>query len=608
MAYNGNRFLFTNIVPDSPVSENENQRPLTEAEQMQLLEENLQEYSEGWNPDYKLTYEKTQENGKDGYNIHLPYGIDFRIEHGNITFSKFGLSKDELKTVYAYLSQLGISGLSFDPQARDAAFERAAREAERELQNEDGAYEMDVVEGKTAEPTPEPEAREPANNNTPTNAPTNTPIMPPVAPSINSSDMKEEDILAARRQMAKVLKNTVRPVAKTENKKEEIHPCVEDINRYIGNHVKATHKDQSNNYRKIPIGNGYKLMWYKDADQKAEGPKADKTGKVSPNFDAGLKAEITTENGKPHLNVAILTPKYGDAADWVFDEALSLAAECKVTHLRFKAAAGFKGKFLNSCGKKMIVPVGVKLREKEFAVIMKAAKENNDDPKKRAEFYQRLAEQMENDLINMKDRSPNHPYVKMIKTLQIQIAVESSEDKYKRFNNFYEKNVLGKTYLDNSDTPVDSFDVKDAKDGPNAAKEMATGLAFVELMAEYIKNDSMKDMSDEELQKKYLDIYNKNLYLTHKNLAKKLDGVSSSKDMKEILNREYQKVQKNISAVRAKVAYEGFDKLTLPQMDKYTYYNVSASERNMTNRLRAGREVYLSERGSMPLPQREGRE
>ena len=589
MAYNGNKFLFTHIKPDSSVLPEETPETLTAEEQMQVLEDRLQEYSEGWNPDYKLTYEKTKENGKTGYNIHLPYGVDFRIEHGRITFSKFGLSKDELKNVYNYLYQLGVSGLSFDEQAKDLSFEQTAKAAEQELKNEDGLYETCFVQG--ASQTPHiPQA---ANSNIAT----------------DTTGLSEEEALKARRQMAKQLRKNVYTSNPEQAAAVEEHPSVNDIDKYITAHVRATHKDQSNNYKKVHLGNGYKLMWYKDSDQKREGPKADKSGKVTPNFDAGLKAIIENVDGKPHLRISVLTPKYGDAPDWVFDEAVGLAATAKTTHLRFEAAAAFKGKFLNSCAKRMIVPTGVKLKEKEFAAMMKLVKENNDDPIKRAEFYAAFAEQLENDLINdwQKDKNPNHPYIKMIKNLKIQIAVENSEEKYKRFNNFFEKNIQGKIYLDTSDIPLDLYEVKDPKQGSNAVKEMATGLAYVELLAEYIKNPEMKGMSDEQLRKIYLESYNKNLYVTHKNLRKKLESVSSSKDVKEVLNREYQKVQKNISSIRSKVAFEGFDKLSVPQMDKYTYYDVAGSEKAMMNRLKSGQNIFRRDTGqNMILPQMQG--
>ena len=589
MAYNGNKFLFTHIKPDSSVLPEETPETLTAEEQMQVLEDRLQEYSEGWNPDYKLTYEKTKENGKTGYNIHLPYGVDFRIEHGHITFSKFGLSKDELKNVYNYLYQLGVSGLSFDEQAKDLSFEQTAKAAEQELKNEDGLYETGFVQG--ASQTPHiPQA---ANSNIAT----------------DTTGLSEEEALKARRQMAKQLRKNVYTSNLEQAAAVEEHPSVNDIDKYITAHVRATHKDQSNNYKKVHLGNGYKLMWYKDSDQKREGPKADKSGKVTPNFDAGLKAIIENVDGKPHLRISVLTPKYGDAPDWVFDEAVGLAATAKTTHLRFEAAAAFKGKFLNSCAKRMIVPTGVKLKEKEFAAMMKLVKENNDDPIKRAEFYAAFAEQLENDLINdwQKDKNPNHPYIKMIKNLKIQIAVENSEEKYKRFNNFFEKNIQGKIYLDTSDIPLDLYEVKDPKQGSNAVKEMATGLAYVELLAEYIKNPEMKGMSDEQLRKIYLESYNKNLYVTHKNLRKKLESVSSSKDVKEVLNREYQKVQKNISSIRSKVAFEGFDKLSVPQMDKYTYYDVAGSEKAMINRLKSGQNIFRRDTGqNMILPQMQG--
>lgn len=585
MAYNGNKFLFTHVVPDSPVLPEETPKPLTEEEQMQLLEERLQENADGYNPDYKLTYEKTQENGKNGYNIHLPYGIDFRIEHGNITFSKFGLSKDELKTIYGYLNQLGISGLHFDPNERDQAFAQNVKEAMEELRNEDGLYEHSYADGDSHEPT----LPQPANTNIPQE-------------HIDTTGMTDEEALKARRDMLKQIKKNIHPVIKKEENVEEVHPSIQDIENYITAHVKATQKDKSDTYKKIAIGNGYKLMWYKDSDQKREGPKADKSGKVAPNFDAGLRATIDTVNGKPHLNISILTPKFGDAADWVFDEAMGLATTCKVTHLRFKATAAFKGKFLNACGKKMIVPTGIKLKEKEFNAMMKLVKENNDDPMKRAEYYERFAEQLEEDLIKdwQKDKNPNHPYLRMIKNLKIQIAVEKSEEKFKNFNRFYETNIMAKVYTDNSDEPYNTFKVQKKEDKSNVAKELATGKAYVELLTQYMEDPSMELMSHKDLQKKYIELYNKNLYLTHKELRSELRDIRAKKDMKEIISSKYDEVQSMIQAIQAQVDTEGFDKLEVPRLRKIPYYDAYSQERNMKNRLTKGRAIYERE-NSRPL-------
>ncbi len=588
MAYNGNKFLFTHVVPDSSVLPEDAPKPLTEEEQMQLLEERLQEYADGYNPEYKLTYEKTQENGNNGYNIHLPYGIDFRIEHGNITFSKFGLSKDELKNIYDYLHQLGISGLHFDPNEKDQAFVQNVKDAMRELRNEEGLYEHSYVDGASHEPT----LPQPANTNIPQE-------------HIDTTGMTDEEAIKARRDMAKQIKKNIRPAIKEEKKaQEEVHPSIQDIESYITAHVKATQKDKSDTYKKIAIGNGYKLMWYKDSDQKREGPKADKSGKVAPNFDAGLKAEINIVNGKPHLDISILTPKFGDAADWVFDEAMGLASTCKVTHLRFKATAAFKGKFLNACGKKMIVPTGIKLKEKEFNAMMKLVKENNDDPIKRAEYYERFAEQLEEDLIKdwQKDKNPNHPYLKMIKNLKIQIAVEKSEEKFKNFNRFYETNIMAKVYTDNSDEPYNTFKVQKKEDKSNVAKELATGKAYVELLTQYMEDPSMELMSHKELQKKYIEFYNKNLYLTHKELRSELRDVRAKKDMKEIINSKYDEVQSMIQAIQAQVDTEGFDKLEVPRLRKIPYYDVYSQERNMKNRLIKGRAIYERENSRTSIP------
>ena len=77
MAYQGNKFLFSSIQPDRPAFEVEPEQELSPEEQMALLESRLNEMPE----ELPLTYEKKTEEGKQGLNIHLPYGVDFRVEH-----------------------------------------------------------------------------------------------------------------------------------------------------------------------------------------------------------------------------------------------------------------------------------------------------------------------------------------------------------------------------------------------------------------------------------------------------------------------------------------------------------------------------------------------
>ena len=146
-------------------------------------------------------------------------------------------------------------------------------------------------------------------------------------------------------------------------------------------------KEKSKNYKISSCGNGWEMTWYKDADQKKEGPTADKKGKVNPNFEFALRGEIVSKNGKPHLQLTMMTPKYGDMADWMMEEAIDAAKSCKCTHIRFNASYQHKSKFFTACGKKLMIPTGVKLKEKDVNTMLKAAKENNDDPEKSCLLY-----------------------------------------------------------------------------------------------------------------------------------------------------------------------------------------------------------------------------
>ena len=139
----------------------------------------------------------------------------------------------------------------------------------------------------------------------------------------------------------------------------------------------------------------------------------------------------------------------------------------------------------------------------------------------------------------------------MIKKLKIQIATESNEEKFKRFNNFIEYNVIGMIYPDGNDTPIKLFLAKKNGIKPNAAIDVAMGHAYVDLLSQYIDNPSMKDMSDEQLRKIYLKLYNKNLFETHKSLKEKLAKARTPREEKEILAKERQEVMVRINSIKS---------------------------------------------------------
>ena len=493
MAYSGNKFLFDDIIAD----END------DLSGMELLGERLQEMSESDNPDRQLNYQKTKEDGKDGYNIQLPGGADFRIENGKITFSKFGMSKDELKEVYSYLNALSISGLSFDP-AEPEDFKQTAKEAREELKDENHAFASGSFFGASMADDNQIEqeiATAAANSN---------------VPQQETGEMTDEERLAAARHAAEVLKDRV--VAKRPQIKEEKpHPNSDDILKYMNTHVKNMQKDKSNNYRIRSYGNGWEMTWYKDADQKKEGPTADKKGKVNPNFEFALRGEIVQQDGKPNLHLTLMTPKYGDMADWMMEEVLDAAKTCKCTHVRFNASYQHKSKFFVACGKKLMIPTGVNLKEKDINNMLKAAKENNDDPKKRANFYLLLAEQIEEQMRTQQIEDEAHPFVRIVKELKDSAKNEAASNraqvKYKKFNQFFENNIMDKFFNDENDK-------QEAE--PDAVKEIAGANAYARFLKEYKKSDRLDNLPDEDKLKIFKEYYNEEIYLVDKSLEASL--------------------------------------------------------------------------------------
>lgn len=554
MAYSGNKFLFDDIIAD----END------DLSGMELLGERLQEMSESDNPDRQLNYQKTKEDGKDGYNIQLPGGADFRIENGKITFSKFGMSKDELKAVYSYLNALSISGLNFDP-AEPEDFKQTAKEARAALKDENHAFASGSFFGSSMADDNQIEqeiATAAANSN---------------VPQQETGKMTNEERLAAARHAAKVLEDRV--VAKRPQIKEEKpHPNSDDILKYMNTHVKNMQKDKSNNYRIRSYGNGWEMTWYKDSDQKKEGPTADKKGRVNPNFEFALRGEIVHQNGKPNLHLTLMTPKYGDMADWMMEEVLEAAKTCKCTHMRFNASYQHKSKFFVACGKKLMIPTGVNLKGKDINNMIKAAKENNDDPKKIANFYRLLAEQIEEQMRTQQIEDEAHPFVKIVKDLRDsannEAATNMAQVKYKKFNQFFETNIMGKIYPDGSDEPVPSVNTVGIE--TDAVKQLATGRAYVEFLAMYRDDNTFANTSDEVKKAKYLELYNKNIYKYDNKLKDTLAGLDDGKpadrkQKKDLIKDEYDTINSDIRALTTSLKHDYGVEVESPDLIRRSY-------------------------------------
>lgn len=513
---------------------------------LELLRQNVREQSLYLDDDIRPVNMQAEKRGtRRGLNFQLPGNIDFRVEDNRIIFSEFGMSKEELQTVYKFLVTMGFTGLSV-PESEDEPFKQLVKDAYEDMAEVDGMFASNAFTGNSAfdgqddeENIPQPTA---ANNN---------------APSVpaNNNGMSEEERIRHTREMAESLKTVIRPKPLPETPKK-IHPSAEDISNYIDSFVTNTQKYKSNNYRKRSRANGWEVMVYKDADQKKEGPTADKKGKINPNFEFGLRGEIVKKYGKPHLQMTFLTPKYGDMADWMFDEVMNMADECKITHIKFGAGMQHKSKFFTACGKKLIIPTGINLKVKDIQGIYNAAQTNNDDPKKRAQFYIRFAEQLEEQMRKQGISDEAHPFVEWTKKLRDEARNEAEANKakvkYKKFNQFFENNIMGKIYPDDSDNPVPTVNTQGIE--TDAVKQLATGRAYVELLAIYRDNEEFANASDEVKKEKYLELYNKNVYLYDEKLEKAVGNIPDNtaterKNKKDLIKDEYDIVNSDIKAL-----------------------------------------------------------
>lgn len=490
---------------------------------LELLRQNVREQSLYLDDDIRPVNMQAEKRGtRRGLNFQLPGNIDFRVEDNRIIFSEFGMSKEELQTVYKFLVTMGFTGLSV-PESEDEPFKQLVKDAYEDMAEVDGMFASNAFTGNSASDGQDDEENIPQ----PTAANNNAPSVP-----ANNNGMSEEERIRHTREMAESLKTVIRPKPLPETPKK-IHPSAEDISNYIDSFVTNTQKYKSNNYRKRSRANGWEVMVYKDADQKKEGPTADKKGKINPNFEFGLRGEIVKKYGKPHLQMTFLTPKYGDMADWMFDEVMNMADECKITHIKFGAGMQHKSKFFTACGKKLIIPTGINLKVKDIQGIYNAAQTNNDDPKKRTQFYLRFAEQLEEQMRKQGITDEAHPFVEWSKKLRDEARLEpeinKSKVKYKKFNQFFENNLMDRFFKDENDEQTAE---------PDAVKEIAGSNAYVRFLTEFKKDDKLVNLTDEDKLKVFKEYYNEEVFLVDKKLKDIMGDLYEKSDSASIERRE----------------------------------------------------------------------
>lgn len=552
---------------------------------LEMLRHYVREQSKYLDEDIRPISMQAEKKGtRNGLNFQLPGNIDFRVEDGRIIFSEFGMTKEELQTVYKFLGKMGFTGLSVSAN-EDEPFKELVKEAYKDMANADGYYESSPWIGDALE------------LETPTHSANSNSV------EASEGDMSDEDRILYARKMAEKAKETVhsKPLPSAPKK---VHPSVDDIDSYIETFVEKTHKYKSRNYRKRSRANGWEVIIYKDEDQKKDGPSVDKKGHYNPNFEFGLRGEIVKNSGKPQLKITFLTPKYGDMADWMFDEVMNMADTCKVTHLKFDAGLQHKSKFFVACGKKMIIPTGIKLKVKDLDEIYKAAKKNNDDPEKKASFYLFLAEQLEDNMRDEHITNEAHPFVEWSKRLRDDAKNEAEASKaavkYKKFNQFFEGNIMGKIYPDNDDKPISAINNKGIQ--PDAVNQLAMGRAYVEFLVMYRDDDNFANSSDEVKKQKYLDLYNKNVYKFDKELDRMIgsdedenETLATRKDKKDLIDREYKNVNSEIKSLSTSLKNDLGVDIETPDLINRSYRRYKGVDRNGNkilvnkNRIQKGR-------------------
>lgn len=507
-----------------------------ELHDMQLLRQRLRENER---PPYveeeKCAKFKTEKVGTHrGINVQLPSGIDFRIEQGQIIVSDFGMDKKQLQELIQFCEKYGIEGIKL-PTIEDEEFKKVATEVLDEMETE-GHQMGGFSDEEEDENTPAPEQ---ANDNT---------------PPLDTTGMSDEEILEAKRKLTQDISEAAR--IKREAKSDKKTPSVDAIRKYMEDHVNFNQRYKTNTHKITSTSNGWKMLVYKDSEQKHDGPKEDKDGHVNQNFQFGIIGEIIPDDkGNPRLSMTFLTPKYGDMEGWMWEEVMSMAKENGITHIKYNAGMQYKGKFFEACGKKLRVPTGLSMKYKDWKAVIDAAKANNDDLGDRSGFYKMVAKQIKKGLKKDNITDEGNQLFELIQDLEDSArnegVINSSKIKFKRFNQYFENNLMDKFYNDDDNKMTAE---------PDATKEIASAHAFARFVAEFKKDDNrVYNMDEEQKNKLFRQFYNEEVCLVDKKLSVLLDDMMDSKDPRTIetrnnlLEKEYKKADQIIKKTRANI-------------------------------------------------------
>lgn len=484
----------------------------------------------------KIKHERKDD--KDGINVKLPSGIDFRIEQGRIIVNEFGMDKQQLKDLLKFCYFYNIENISV-PNFEDDEFKRIYTIADDEVK----------AEGIGASFSREDENQSANDNENP--MPANIPAHMP----LDEEGLTQEELLDERRKLASNIKDQKRieKEQKAQKKAGKDGPSLEKIRNYMDGFVKANKKDLTGAYKIRSTSTGWEMIVYKDIDQKRDGPQEDKKGHINPNYEFGLRADLVPSPDGMGLHVTLLTPKLGNAEVFMWEEVVSCGKENGFTHCRFEGGLQYKAKFIEACGKKLMVPTGLKLKRKEWQLIIDKAKENNDDPEKLKAFYNYLSIEMKKAVKKEHITDPAHPLFKMIKDMEdrargTEATVAREELRFKKFNQFYENNIMGKVIPASPANEDPHTGLPTVEEESDAVRELAGGMAFVALLKKFSKDPLFENLSDKEKLDFYKEEYNKQVYLIDKKLGTLMQGLDENnpadlKQRDDVLNRYYKKTR-----------------------------------------------------------------
>ena len=489
----------------------------------------------------RISHDK--KDGRDGINVSLPSGVDFRIEQGRIVVNDFGMDKKKLKELLSFCYFYNIENISVPP-FEDDEFKELFADADKEV----------AAEGKSCSFSMTDEAETlPANDNENSAAPE------PVR-KIKSEGLSEEELLEEKRRLAENIKDQKRVEKEQKAQKAKNKGAnLDNIRSYMDGYVKANQKDLTRAYSIRSTSTGWEMLVFKDADQKRDGPQEDKKGHVNPNYEFGIRAELVPGPNGMGLHVQLLTPKMNSGEVFMWEEVLACGKENGFTHCRYEGGMQFKAKFIEACGKKLMVPTGINLKRKEWQLLIDKAKENNDDPEKLKEYYRRLSAEMKQVVKRDHITDPAHPLFKMIKDMDdrgrgVEAAAARQELRFKKFNQFYENNIMGKVVPSSPANEDPHTGLPVVKEESDAVRELAGGMAFVAVLKKYNEDPMFESLSDKEKLDFYKEEYNKQVFLIDKKLGTLMQGLDENKaaDLKQrddILSSHYKKTRAYINQI-----------------------------------------------------------